>query len=261
MKRFGFFLLASGLFWTGCIENDSLSTASIAQRNVENLARLSAGMSSKQVFQIMRKPYRNEKFDVDEDHYEIWFYITNLTLLEQETLTHKNLTPITFKNEVLLGKGYHAYYKALSQKNAEIEAGNESREDDDLEKVLNKPSKPAPGKGPPSGATKPQNAPSNPSGGDNKQQGQKNVSPSQTKKTTPTTPQGANKPNQPSQNKKPPPQTTPPAGNAVTMSKASSSNPPPPEPPPENTDNKKVPLTEEDERVIHEEQEENFDFW
>lgn len=269
MKRFGFFLLASGLFWTGCIENDSLSTASIAQRNVENLARLSVGMSSKQVFQIMRKPYRNEKFDVDEDHYEIWFYITNLTLLEQETLTHKNLTPITFKNEILLGKGYHDYYKALSQKNAEIEVENDAKEDNDLEKVLNKPSKPATGKGPPSGPTKPQNAPSNPSGGDKKQQDQKTPSPSQAKKpasTPPTnkssTPQGANKPNQPSQTKKPAPQTAPPSSNTVTMSSASSSSESPPsEPPPENTDKKKVPLTKEDEKVIQEEQEENFDFW
>ena len=223
------------------------------------LARLSAGMSSKQVFHIMRKPYRSETFDVEEDHYEIWFYITNLTLLDQKTLTHKNLTPLTFKNGVLLGKGYHAYYKALSTEEAEIEAEKQPSEDNDLEKVLNAPKKQPPAKGPPTGPTKPQNSPSTPSGGGNTQQGQQRTSPSQAKK--PSTPP-ASKPNQPSQTKPAPsePQTKTPS--TVTMSSASSSSePPPPQPPPENTDNKKAPLTEEDQKVIQEEQEENFDFW
>ncbi len=115
MKRLGFFLLASGLFWTGCIGNDSLGTATTAQRNIENLARISIGMTSDQVFQIMRQPYRSEVFELDDNRYEVWFYVTSITLMEQKKLTHTNLTPLTFKNGSLQGKGYTHYHALLTQ--------------------------------------------------------------------------------------------------------------------------------------------------
>lgn len=267
MKRLAFFLLASGLFWTGCIGNDSLGTASTAQRNIENLARLSLGMTSDQVFQIMRQPYRNEVFDFGDNHYEVWFYVTNLTLLDQKKLTQANLTPLTFKNGVLQGKGYNYYEALVSQEENKTKDQKPPQEDEALEKVLTPPAG--------SKSTKPVNPPpSQPS-----QAKPKPSTSSKAKESPKSGPSQPPAPKQPTPTQGPqqttPSKTTPPQGK-VSMSKKPSSTEPPPEspkdqttlpskkssknPPPQEPENN-VPLKKEDEQMIQQEQEENFNFW
>ncbi len=273
MKRLGFFLLASGLFWTGCIGNDSLGTATTAQRNIENLARISIGMTSDQVFQIMRQPYRSEVFELDDNRYEVWFYVTSITLMEQKKLTHTNLTPLTFKNGVLQGKGYTHYQALLTQEEAKTKAEDESdsRRDKNIEKALQPP--PGPAKPVKPIPAPPEPAPKTPA----KQKPKSSTYPPQAKQ-----PPDAKQPPAPVQPTQPPPSvqpTTPPktapTQNKVSMSKKPSSDQPPEKTPdqPDNTTKKpvkdkkasdsksNVPLTEKDQQMIDQEQEENFDFW
>lgn len=147
MRRIAFFLLASGLFWTGCIGNDSLGSSMSAQRNIDNLARISLGMTDHQVFQIMRQPYRSESFEIERERFEVWFYITRMLIMEQKEPTHVNMTPLVFRNGVLEGKGYNYYHKVLKQEEAvaEADSGQSPKEDYELEKALTPPpgSKPA----------------------------------------------------------------------------------------------------------------------
>lgn len=298
MRQLAFFLLASGLFWTGCIGNDSLGSAAAAQRNIENLARISIGMSDREVFQIMRHPYKSEMFELNGDRYEVWFYITRLMIMDQSEPAHSNLTPLTFKNSTLEGKGYSYYHKVIKQEEAEIETKDQNppKEDYELEKALKAPpgTKPAsptkPIPTPPAPATPPakpkpaakpkpttpqsQNKPAAPSSG----QSAPSTQPS--KQSTPATQSGkqppaptqphATQPAAPVQpGSQPAPQKTPTQGN-VSMSKTSSKEPPADSEKPtkdqkaapqKEKSKNNVPLNEEDEKMLQEEQEENFDFW
>lgn len=296
MRQLAFFLLASGLFWTGCIGNDSLGSAASAQKNIENLARISLGMSDREVFQIMRHPYRSELFELDGDRYEVWFYMTRLTLMDQSEPVHTNLTPLIFKNGTLQGRGYPYYNKIMKQEAIAAEPNGEIpvKEDPDLEKALTpppgskpaQPSKqvplppepPAKPKAKPKPAAKPkpqapstQNPPSSPSG----QSAKPSAQPPQ--QSAPAAQPGkqpqATQPPAPVQPHPTQPGSSTSGQSNVSMSKSSAKGPPseevaptednptPPPPPKPEKPKSNVPLTEEDEKMLQEEQEENFDFW
>lgn len=298
MRQFVFFLLASGLFWTGCIGNDSLGSSAAAQRNIENLARISLGMTNQQVFQIMRHPYKSESFEVEGDRFEVWFYITRLMIMDQSEPAHTNLTPLTFRNGVLEGKGYNYYNKVM---NIEAEAESETtsppiKEDKDLEKALtpppgSKPAKPtkpvtpppsAPQPAPKKDQTKPKQAPATNQKPNSQQQPQssepKSTSSSSIREptpgqqpATPAQPHATQPPAPVQPGSQPAPSKSSSQGN-LTMSKSSSSPPPEeqtapvsqkktPEKKGEKQTESKVPLTKEDEKMLEEEREEDFNFW
>lgn len=103
------------LFFAGCVANNSLQYASIAEDNLYHIARVRKGMEEKEVLQIMHKPYSYESFQVEDDIYDVWFYVTRATGLEQSRMVPQNLTPLTFKNGVLVGTGYYWYYYAMKE--------------------------------------------------------------------------------------------------------------------------------------------------
>lgn len=121
------------LFLVGCLANDTLETASIARNNVYKLRRLNYGMSEEEVFLRMSAPAKEEQVVIDEDQYDIWFYITRRTALDQESLVHRNLTPVIFKNGSLLGMGYTLYDRIIYQ--ASTPKKEEQRPDFDSKKV------------------------------------------------------------------------------------------------------------------------------
>lgn len=137
-------------FLGGCIANQSLDTMSSSETNISNLWRISKGMNQRQVLQIMHKPFDYETFQFDEDVYDVWFYITRVTGLGQSRLVPQNLTPLTFKNGVLVDVGY-VYYNYLvkeEQVRAKTAAtvqplhpspSTEELEDQSLENVLQTP--------------------------------------------------------------------------------------------------------------------------
>jgi len=137
----------------GCIANDSLRTQTMSENNAWNLDRVWSGMSEGEVIYLMGKPYDYRTIWVGEDVYDIWFYVSKATGLGQTRMVRQNLTPMTFKNGVLVGWGYHFFDHVLKlerlQANKEAantleEEGSEekAKEDVPIEKVLQAPAKP-----------------------------------------------------------------------------------------------------------------------
>ena len=112
MRKFSFLLLLA-LF--GCMSNDSLENHTLVDQNVYKLRQLNYGMSEEAVFLRMKTPAREEQLFIGNDQYDIWFYLTKGTLLDQERLMHRNLTPVIFRNGLLVGMGYSLYDKLVYQ--------------------------------------------------------------------------------------------------------------------------------------------------
>jgi hypothetical protein len=217
------------------MSNQGLQTLASSEANYWNFSRISEGMSQAQVMRIMRKPYDYKTIEICGevclDIYDIWFYVTRPTVLGQSRLVHQNLTPVVFKNGVLIGWGYHIYDKvAQAQKSSlseeEQTLKNKEIEDRNLEKALEAPPGPAPqppAQKPPANALQP---------------------------TKPKTPNPAKQPN-----KNP--------AKPLSMSQPSQGeeNTPPPKPKAEVPEKKEPLLNEEDERALQQESEQDFDFW
>lgn len=101
------------LLLTGCMANDGLRTMSMSQDNIWNLTRLCIGMDESEVLQIMHYPYKKQKLECGGSIYNIWFYVTRPSGLDQSRLVRQNLTPLAFEDGVLLGWGYEYYYHVL----------------------------------------------------------------------------------------------------------------------------------------------------
>lgn len=94
MKPYAY-LLSLGL--AGCMANNCLEYDSVAQNNLYHVARTRKGMTEREVLAIMHKPYSYESFEVGDDVYDVWFYVTRTTGLGQTRMVPQNLTPLTFK--------------------------------------------------------------------------------------------------------------------------------------------------------------------
>jgi outer membrane protein assembly factor BamE (lipoprotein component of BamABCDE complex) len=113
--------ISSGLCLSGCMTSNGLQYQSVATTNLYHIARVQKGMSERRVLQIMHKPYSYESFQVDDDIYDVWFYVTKATGLDQTRMVPQNLTPLTFKNGVLVGTGYYWYYYAMKEQAGEVD--------------------------------------------------------------------------------------------------------------------------------------------
>lgn len=102
------------LLLTGCATSNGLASLVMKENNVSNISRLTLGMDEGEVLQIMHSPYKQETLEVNGDLYDVWFYVTNPTGMGQTRMVHYNLTPLNFKNDVLVYVGWD-YYKALKE--------------------------------------------------------------------------------------------------------------------------------------------------
>lgn len=112
MKRYW---LLSGICLAGCMASNALQYDTVAENNLYHIARTRKGMSEKEVLSIMHKPYSYESFVAQDDIYDVWFYVTQTTGLDQTRMVPQNLTPLTFKNGILVGTGYSWYYYAMQE--------------------------------------------------------------------------------------------------------------------------------------------------
>ncbi|OGN68685.1 MAG: hypothetical protein A3I67_02965 [Chlamydiae bacterium RIFCSPLOWO2_02_FULL_45_22] len=134
---------------TGCLASNGLTYESIATTNQYHLAKVRKGMSETQVLQIMHKPYSYESFQAEGDIYDVWFYVTWPTGLDQTRMVAQNLTPLTFKNGILVGTGYSWYYYAMKTQSMELEETqpkspqhpSQDAEDEAFEEALKAPNK------------------------------------------------------------------------------------------------------------------------
>lgn len=134
---------------TGCMGNMGLSSLADSEVNIYNLARISKGMSQRDVYAIMHMPYDYDTIYIGADIYDVWFYTTTPTVLGQSRMVPQNLTPLTFKNGMFIGRGYPIYDSVLKLKEGKVKppAPPEHREDKAIEKTLqamNKRSTPPP---------------------------------------------------------------------------------------------------------------------
>lgn len=156
----GFWVLPICICFSSCMVSNGLEYESLSETNLYHIARIRKGMSEKQVLQIMHKPYSYETFEVEDDIYDVWFYVTRATGLDQTRMVPQNLTPLTFKNGILVGTGYYWYYYAMKEQAGEIAAQKpevekpktQEAEDADFEKALRTP--PQKGSPPPNGIQK-----------------------------------------------------------------------------------------------------------
>lgn len=145
-------IIVCGVCVAGCMGNSSLQTEAIAYDNVYHLARLRKGMNESEVLSIMRRPFDYETFVLGEDVYDVWFYVTQGTILGQTRMVARNLTPLTFKNGILVGTGYDYYYYVTRENAKQIQAEKapeqseqakkKEAEDIEFEKALKLPEHP-----------------------------------------------------------------------------------------------------------------------
>lgn len=107
--------IASTLAIAGCVSNTALQYDAISTNNIYHLARVRKGMGERDVLFIMKQPYRYETFEIGEDIYDVWFYVTQTTVLGQSRMVPQNLTPLTFRNGTLVGTGYDYYYYLIHE--------------------------------------------------------------------------------------------------------------------------------------------------
>lgn len=89
--------------------SNSLEYLAVSDKNVNHLMQVEKGMTEREVMWIMHKPFKFEVIHLGEDVYDVWFYVTRTTVLDQTRMVPQNLTPLTFKNGILVGKGYDYY--------------------------------------------------------------------------------------------------------------------------------------------------------
>lgn len=241
--------------------NRSLSTESAAQINVYHLKQICIGMTQEEVFQIMNYPQIDEQVVHEQICYDVWFYVTRTTVLGQSELVPRNLTPLIFKEGILVAKGYD-YYNRLFEEDAEPSGGRKpSRdlEDIQIEKALR-------------GRQKPQQLPQEQNVPPGQQPMQKQTPPPQEKQ--PEQPPGAPLQPLPAKPQQPPPPAQPKTPNrqSAMCSRPSSSpsdkksdpvkNPAPPETESgDETQEKDFDWNEKDQRMIEQGDEQNFDYW
>jgi len=162
MRRCWFLLLSMGL--AGCgMSSNGLQYEAVSEQNIYRIARTQKGMSEAQVLRIMHRPYSYESFQIDDDVYDVWFYVTKTTGLDQTRMVPQNLTPLTFKNGVLVGSGYYWYYYAMREQLAAEAAKNppppkpktQEEQDKEFEKELRPPGKTPVASEPPATPAKP----------------------------------------------------------------------------------------------------------
>lgn len=87
---------------------------SIASTNNSNLLKLEIGDSKSKVLEIMGNPHRNEKYQIENRTYDVWFYRTSHTPDNKET--DDEFTPIVIIDGKVDGWGRNFYDNTIKIK-------------------------------------------------------------------------------------------------------------------------------------------------
>jgi len=104
MNKICYLLIA--FFISSCISSIH-KTESVSAKKRINLTKLATNMSRNQVMSIMGCPYKVAKKICNNVEYEIWYYETYPSLVDDSDF--KNFTPLVFKKNKLLGCGWCSY--------------------------------------------------------------------------------------------------------------------------------------------------------
>lgn len=239
-------------------------------------------MSEEQVLEVMHQPYSQKVIALGSDEYDVWFYVTRMSGLNQSRMVPQNLTPLIFKNGELAGWGFDYYNYLIGVKEGKIkqvQPEKQRREDVPLEKALDtprtqaptqpqqpaapeKPPAPQQPKAPPQ--TPPRKKPAPQQGAAPKQPKAQKPPPDQESESNPLAPPGPPiqpEPTQPPEPKQPEPgQHIPLTSQPVSVRTAQS--PPEDDDTEETEDKPDNPYADPKSRqMLEEENEQNFNFW
>ena len=108
--------------------NSPMVTSRDAEKNKIDMMQLKIGMSQKDVREIMGNPYKTKEEVIGGESYQVWFYLTKGTMLGQTELVDENFTPIVFKDEIVIGWGYHYYDYLRDVNNIRAKYADEKRQ-------------------------------------------------------------------------------------------------------------------------------------
>jgi hypothetical protein len=114
-------IISSALLFNGCLSNNTLMTTTNALINIDKISQLRFGMTQEEVYQIMRYPSKEDQLVVDADCYDIWFYVTKGSILDQKAMVARNFTPLIFKDGIFIGKGCE-YYSELVRRSKIVQS-------------------------------------------------------------------------------------------------------------------------------------------
>lgn len=119
-------IILTGLWIQGgyCASGSPIGTGIEAEKNRIDLAQIHEGMDHCEVLKILGYPFKKERHKIDNQVYEIWFYLTKPVELGQTKLIDQNFTPLIFQNGILLGSG-KLYYRHI----LDIDHGREKYEE------------------------------------------------------------------------------------------------------------------------------------
>ncbi|NGX32008.1 MAG: hypothetical protein K1060chlam4_00046 [Candidatus Anoxychlamydiales bacterium] len=130
MKRLILFILLI-FSLNGCFKNP-IKTGAISEENRINLSSLAIGMTQQQVLDTMGYPYKTEEKVSQNKIYEVWYYITERTLLGQSKLITRNFTPVVFEAGHVIGWGNNFYKYTF-----DIDDERQKREEEKRQKYTN----------------------------------------------------------------------------------------------------------------------------
>lgn len=85
-----------------------------AQHNSDEMLKLNIGDSKKKVLSILGNPHRNEKYLIENNQYDIWYYRTSYNADGKET--DDEFTPIVIIDDKLAGWGRNYYDNSIKIK-------------------------------------------------------------------------------------------------------------------------------------------------
>jgi outer membrane protein assembly factor BamE (lipoprotein component of BamABCDE complex) len=106
--RKSFFLIILILSLVSC-STTLITTGTISDQNRINISSLQVGMTQDQVVGVMGYPYKAEQKSYNGMEYEVWYYITEPSILGQTRLVTRNFTPLVFEEGLLKGWGRNFY--------------------------------------------------------------------------------------------------------------------------------------------------------
>ncbi len=102
-------------FITSCA-NSPMETSVKSEENRKQMSFLKKGMSEKQVYALIGEPYQKGSYQLDQNSYEVWYYITRSFELGQEQPHMDNFTPIVFQKGKMIGFGKRFYNSVFDEK-------------------------------------------------------------------------------------------------------------------------------------------------
>lgn len=112
-----YLILALFLITSACAFNPLRRSVEAENKKIE-MFNLKRGMDQNDVKMALGCPHKTETINYDNQLYVVWYFITKGPYLYQTRLINENLSPVVFKDGVLVGWGWNFYNYLFDVNNA-----------------------------------------------------------------------------------------------------------------------------------------------